>query len=475
LVNETKLAFAISTSFTLLSSFFFTFIVPIAQASDEPSDAAYQMPKLPKIYDIDLKVEVFSRGLDFPSNFAFLGPNDILVLEKNTGQVRRITNGSLLPDPLLDLNVSNRSERGMLGIAVQNNENNKGRLTATDVFLYFTESIAKDIDNQAVRNSLYKYQLADNRLINPKKLLDLPTTSGPGHNGGSITIGPDKNVYFIVGDLNVLEHERSLTRVENSEQGRDPDGRAGILRVTQDGQPVPNVSLIGDQHPLNLYYAYGIRNGFGLDFDPGTGKLWDTENGPDYGDEINLVEPGFNSGWNKVQGIWKDDGSPVAPIMSNRDQRDMLVTFDGQGKYSNPEFTWEYIVGPTALKFLNSDKLGKHYENDMFVGDFHGGNVYQFDLTENRTALELGGFLKDKVANNREEVKATMFGQGFGGITDIEVGPDGYLYILSVHQGGIDCVHNIPDKPCVPFSSTVGGTIFRIVPQNFMSTQNARN
>ena len=54
--------------------------------------------------------------------------------------------------------------------------------------------------------------------------------------------------------------------------------------------------ILGNTYPLNLYYAYGIRNSFGMDFDPVTGKLWDTENGPDYGDEINLVEPGFNSG-----------------------------------------------------------------------------------------------------------------------------------------------------------------------------------
>ena len=62
-------------------------------------------------------------------------------------------------------------------------------------------------------------------------------------------------------------------------------------------------TIIGDEDPLNKYYAYGIRNSFGIDFDPVTGKLWDTENGPGYGDEINLVEPGFNSGWSKVQGI----------------------------------------------------------------------------------------------------------------------------------------------------------------------------
>ena len=59
---------------------------------------------------------------------------------------------------------------------------------------------------------------------------------------------------------------------------------------------------------MNLYYAYGIRNSFGIDFDPVTGKLWDTENGPGYGDEINLVKPGFNSGWGKIQGMWTTEG-----------------------------------------------------------------------------------------------------------------------------------------------------------------------
>ena len=88
------------------------------------------------------------------------------------------------------------------------------------------------------------------------------------------------------------------------------EGQA-YFRITQDGLPIPNGSLIGDEYPLNLYYAYGIRNSFGMDFDPLTGNLWDTENGPEYGDEINLVEPGFNSGWNKVQGVWENDSGHI--------------------------------------------------------------------------------------------------------------------------------------------------------------------
>ena len=90
------------------------------------------------------------------------------------------------------------------------------------------------------------------------------------------------------------------TKAQNYRDGPDPDGRSGILRMTQNGQLVNGTGILGDEHPLDMYYAYGIRNSFGMDFDPVTGKLWDTENGPNYGDEINLVEPGFNSGWQEV-------------------------------------------------------------------------------------------------------------------------------------------------------------------------------
>src|SRR5262249_800099 len=155
----------------------------------------------------------------------------------------------------------------------------------------------------------------------------------------------------------------------------------------------------------------GIRNSFGMDFDPVTGKLWDTENGPNYGDEINVVEPGFNSGWVKVQGIQHpmEDGNPGdIPLVPHG-----LEDFGGKGKYRAPEFIWnitvnpfDHAVGPTALKFLNSDKLGKQYRNDMFVGDVKNGDLYHFRLNQNRTGLVLNGSLADNIANSRSELSS---------------------------------------------------------------------
>ena len=105
--------------------------------------------------------------------------------------------------------------------------------------------------------------------------------------------------------LKVLNQQILKTKTLNYQNGTDPDGRSGILRVTQNGTGVGNEGILGDTEPLRKYFAYGIRNSFGIDFDPVTGYLWDTENGDHYGDEINLVEPGFNSGWKEIQGAWE--------------------------------------------------------------------------------------------------------------------------------------------------------------------------
>ena len=91
----------------------------------------------------------------------------------------------------------------------------------------------------------------------------------------------------------------------------------------------------------------------------------------------------------------------------------------------------------TALKFLDSDKLGKKYENDLFVGDYSHGRIYHFDLNSDRTRLALNDSLANKIAPTpeRREIGQIIFGEGFDAVTDLEVGPDGYLYVVS-HKGG---------------------------------------
>ena len=384
------------------------------------------------ITDSSLKSQLITQGLKAPSAMAFIGPNDILVTEKNTGNVQRITNGNISEQPLLHVDATKKDERGLLGMATSiNNESKK-----TFVFLYFTEAQLNDAGSPTpdpLGNRVYRYELVDNKLVNQKLLLDLPALPGPRHNAGKMAIGPDNNLYVSIGDVDgSFKGIGTETKAQNYEDGPAPDGRAGILRITQNGLPVGE-GILGNTPVLNLYYAYGIKNSFGFDFDPITGKMWDTENGPTFGDEINVVEPGFNSGWVKVQGIWKMDVDPLeepekGEIATNGSLD--LVDFGGKGRYSSPEFTWSNTVGPTALRFFSSDKLGEKYKNDIFVGDIKYGNIYHFKLNKDRTGFILNGALADKVASGEDGTEQIEFAEGFGGITDLEIGPDGYLYVL---------------------------------------------
>ena len=376
------------------------------------------------IRDSNLRVQVIATGLDLPTSMAFIGPNDVLVLEKNTGMVKRIKDGRVLPQPLLDLNVATDGERGLLGIDVVKIRSLQ-KTSLYHVFLYYTKARSLDggtpIANQLVRYLLISHPALgpdQGIMVGPRLLLNLPVTPGstdlPRHDGGKVAIGPDGNVYTVLGDLD------RLTQAQNFENGPSPDGTSGILRVTQRGNTVGN-GILGSTDPLNKYFAYGVRNSFGIDFDPVTGRLWDTENGPESNDEINLVEPGFNSGWADIMGM--------APDGFNFNN---LVSFDGRGRYSNPEFVWTENVAPTAIEFLTSSRLGTQLQNDMFVGDFNNGRIYRFDLNPQRTDLVLSGVLADKIANTDFETLSVIFGQGFGGVTDLKVGlGDGYLYVLS--------------------------------------------
>jgi aldose sugar dehydrogenase len=458
--------------------------LPVSVAGQQatiPEEPAVDPLRIPQddqpaaINDPTLRIEPVAEGLKRPTAMAFLGSSDdIIVTEKDNGTVRRIVGGVMQPEPIVDVAVANdndTNERGLLGMAVSKQNEN-----TTYVFLYYTESGGGQDGDDAdgvvpAGNRLYRYELVENvngnatsaKLINPKLLLDLPARPGPRYNAGPLLVSQNEfstnnidgiasnsgaaaatntTVYLIIGDL---DHHR--TQAENYEDGPPPDGTGGILAVDAEGNPLPNPILVQEEDEdeddeeeeqeqedigmLPYYFAYGIRNSFGMAFDPVTGYLWDTENGPDWFDEINLVQPGFNSGWAAIQ------GPASAPENEGADVDDDLEDFGGTGEYRDPEFAWQNTVGVTAIKFLNSTALGQEYLNDVFVGDINNGRLYHFDLNEDRTGLMLEGALEDGVADNVGELAPVIFGTGFRSISDIEVGPDGYLYVLLYGPGKI--------------------------------------
>jgi len=395
-------------------------IIPVIYLIHNSSTAS-AAPSITK--DPKLKVETLAKGLSSPTSMAFIDTSNILVSEKD-GQVRLVSNGVLEDKPVLQVSVDTASERGLLGIAIMNSTKTNAANNSKFVYLYYTESKGGDLRNRVYR---YEWNGQNQNLVNPTLILDLPALPGPNHDGGKLVIGPDHYLYAVIGDLN---HRGKL---QNTNDGPDPDDTSVILRVNpNDGSAVKDNPFIKDANiAMHKYYAYGIRNSFGITFDPITGNLWQTENGPDVYDEINVVKPGFNSGWTQVMGpLSRNTGFMIG----------QLVNFP-HSHYADPVFSWKNPVAVTDIEFMKSSVLGEKYKNNIFVGDYNNGNLYYFEVNSTRTGINLDinqekiG-LSSLVVDNANQQSAVTFGTGFGGITDIKIGPtDGFLYVLSINDG----------------------------------------
>jgi glucose/arabinose dehydrogenase len=385
----------------------------------------------PTLQDPSLKVEEVVSGLSLPTTMAFIGPDDILVLQKDDGRVRRVIGGVLQPGEVLDVAVNSDSERGLLGIALHPDFE-----TNHLVYLYYTESNTVDDDGGAAANRVYQYTWNDITstltLANTTPILDLPVTPGPNHDGGIITFGPDGKLYVINGDLN------RNGQLQNFSGGPVPDDTSVIHRLNDDGSIPSDNPFFSLGSPMDKYYAYGIRNSFGMAFDSVfPHKLWDTENGPDRYDEINLVEPGFNSGWEKIMG-------PINRDPEGDDESDLFQLAGAH--YADPKFSWRIPVGLTAIAFLDSTALGAQYEDDVFVSNINNDNLYRFQPNAARDGFILStAGLSDRVADDGDNSNEIIFGTGFNGITDLKVGPDGLLYVLSLFEGTIYRISQVAD------------------------------
>jgi aldose sugar dehydrogenase len=387
-----------------------------------------QQSSLPQLNDNDLLVQpVIEEELLFPTSMVFVDNNTLLVTQKNDGNVIAVINGTLKKQPAISVEVNNEGFKGLLGVAVM--EKPSSSSYAKFVFLYFTELYGQD----QTRNRVYRYEWNQENqvLVNGTMILDLPAELESIHNAGKLEADKNGNLYAVIGDLG------RDGQLQNVPEGPAADDTSVIIRITENGSSViDNPFSNSSNEKMEKYYAYGIRNSFGLAIDPISGLLWDTENGPDSYDEINIVYPGFNSGWNKIMGPISDSD------IEQSDLEEELMTFEGS-RYADPIFSWEEPIGVTDLEFLNSTALGPEYAYNLFVGDINSGNLYYFELNNNRTGIKLDENdledLTDRVAGDEEEVSDIIFGSGFGhGITDIEMGPDGFLYILtfngSIHR-----------------------------------------
>ncbi len=320
----------------------------------------------PTVVDPRLGVRSVVSGLVTPSAMAFVGRNDFLVLEKNTGNVKRVVDGAV-QSVVLDLAVNNGSERGLLGIALHPDfPKNPG------VYLYWScvapapdpanpfmptqQRCATTPETGADSGSLTATPLLGNRvdrfvwngsaLVFDRNLLMLRSFQHDGapqpegqndaaqparanHNAGAITFGPDKKLFVAIGDLGRRGQLQNLpqgpTPPTDDDQfgGPEPDSAhlsGVVLRVNDDGStpkdnPFHKVGAeVGGEVGANLQrvFAYGLRNTFGIAVDPVSGNLWDQQNADDAFDELNRVERGMNGGWVQIMG-------PVSRIAQFKD------------------------------------------------------------------------------------------------------------------------------------------------------------
>lgn len=462
LKSKRIVAFFSITSIVIMGSLLAYSAIPII--TPDVMDYLYREPMMQNQEGNRFTISLFAEGLSFPTSMEFVDNNTIIALEKN-GDVRLISNGKIQKEPILSVDVDNEAERGLLGIAILKNntissianltDNNTINFTSRNsesnigdsnysVFLYYTERIKDAVtNNYTTHNRIYEYSWVNHQnLTNPRLVMDLPAELGPYHNGGKLKIGPDKQLYAVIGDL-VTINNTLQNRPDESNHTTAPNNSSVIIRIDPSNGSPPKDNPFYKHYnndsnlkSLSYYYAYGIRNSFGFDFDPLTAKLWDTENGEDKYDEINIVEPGFNSGWYRIMG-------PIS-LHNESDIITKLVKFNGS-YYSDPIFSWVKPIGITDIEFFESSRFGKEFENNVFTGDINNGNLYFFKVNATRSGIDTGKFsdnkgnsLDDKVVDNKAELERVVFANGFDGrITDIETGNDGYLYILTYFDGRI--------------------------------------
>ncbi len=269
-------------------------------------------------------------------------------------------------------------------------------------------------------------------------ILELPNSFNGAHVSGVMTFGADDKLYIMAGD------QGAFGKLQNIATGNEPDDRGVIFRLNVDGSAPPdNPFYEGPRGPMSRYYAYGIRNSFGIAVDPLSGHLWESENGPADYDEVNRVPAGMNGGHRRVRG----------PVERDAEGEQDLWVAPGSA-YKDPQFSWLDAPALTALSFIGSRKLGCDYEYDLLVGSYGCRVVYRFDLDAARETLQFStSELQDRVADNltdwcTEEQSEILFAVGpqfnSDSTTDIENGPDGLVYVLSYSHGTLKRFQPVP-------------------------------
>ncbi len=317
------------------------------------------------------------------------------------------------------------------------------------------------------------------------------------HDGGVIAFGLDGKLYIFIGDNGRRGQLQNLpcgptatcpgtTMQDDQFGGPEPDDAhltGVILRLNTDGSaPSDNpffsagASMGGEVgENIQKIFSYGHRNGFGLAVDPASGGIWLQENGDDSFSELNRVAPGMNAGWIQIAGpvnrmnqfreIETTFGAmalqqlrwPPTNLANSPDEALSRLFMLPGAKYVDPAFSWKWEVAPGGMGFVDGKGLGPQFQGDLFMGAatplLEGGYLFHFNLTGNRSAIGVDDpRLKDRVADNLAkheitESESLLIGRDFGVVTDIESGPNGNLFVVSLTNGAVYEIFSADGKP----------------------------
>ena len=293
-----------------------------------------------------------ATGLDSPVGFTFTPAGRLVYLERNTGWLRFRDLGTGADQRIFRItNVNFDGERGALGVAVD-----PGWPDRRFVYVYVTRNTSKGLRNQVLR-----IKVENGKKVGLRTLLSVSAGPASNHNGGRIAFGPDGKLYVVIGD----------NAVPSNAQDRSANLHGKILRINPDGS-VPSGNPFGTR-----IWAYGIRNSIGFTWDRGTGRLWETENGPECNDEVNLIRKGRNYGWGPNQ----DCSTGSSPTNTNN---------SGPTPRILPKHTFVGVIGITGGAFCRACGLGPAFNGDLLVGAVNDGVIRRFDLNATRTGFDRG-------------------------------------------------------------------------------------
>jgi glucose/arabinose dehydrogenase len=369
-----------------------------------------------------------ATGISSGTAMAVAPDGRIFVLEQ-TGAVRVIKNGALLPTPAFTVPTVSESERGLLGITFDPNFATNGR-----VYVYYTVGGPSPAP---AHNRISRFTLSGDVAVPGSEtvLLDLPNTTYRIHNGGALEFGGDGKLYVAVGNDVEWNNAQDLT---------NPFGK--ILRINADGSiPIDNPFYNQTTGVNRAIWARGLRNPYTLDVQPGTGLMYINDVGEAAWEEINQGVAGANYGWPSSEG-YTTNPQYTSPVYAY-----------GHGSDANQGYA---IVGG-AFYNPQTNSFPSQYAGNYFYMDYVNGWISYIDPASTNPKVP------------------TSFATGIpssyvGGPVDLEVGPDGALYYLNRQGGGVFKIQYTAAPPPPPVGTftnvTIGSGVGAIVNQKYQET-----